>query len=389
MAGAPPPVNGVPQASPTTWTAADTTDAPQADPQIKQYPYLQRAVLEVNGERFWEWETIQVRHAIHETPPYTARFTCSESERAYPAIRWAWRIKPGDHCTIKLDGWLALTGFVTTRQAFYDAHQHTVEIQVTGLDAMAGHTSVQHKSGEEKNKKPEDIAKKLGEQLGLNLKVMGGSLSKEIDRFSIRPGETMHNAMERLARTGNFHMTADEQGNMVWLSQPLGIHSTVVEGINILEGREIIHSLSAVGEYTAQNQGTGSDDLGKIADWTHQRFHDQAGSTGFSPGKMAQTILTEIPAFQKGLLESRAKIESNVNDMYQIWVTVTTLGWQRPEGGLWVRGQIVHVDSPMLIMNRDLVLKAVTFSQDNQSGTRSTLELVNRAALGGYADASE
>ena len=52
-------------------------------------------------------------------------------------------------------------------------------------------------------------------------------------------------------------------------------------------------------------------------------------------------------------------------------------GWLRPSGGLWVRGQQVYVRSPMLIMDQTLLLKAVSFTQDSETGTRSTLELVN------------
>jgi hypothetical protein len=37
----------------------------------------------------------------------------------------------------------------------------------------------------------------------------------------------------------------------------------------------------------------------------------------------------------------------------------------------------------LVLFNKQLTLKAVTFSQDNSSGTRSTIELVNQAALGG------
>jgi prophage tail gpP-like protein len=58
-------------------------------------------------------------------------------------------------------------------------------------------------------------------------------------------------------------------------------------------------------------------------------------------------------------------------------------GWLKPSGGLWHRGQNVTVQSPMLVMNGvPLILKSVTFSQDNSTGTRSMLELVNTKALG-------
>jgi len=378
-----------PPPSPSRWTAAKNSPAPDAPVQIKQFPYLTRAVLEVNGSLYWEWESVQVRHAIQETPAYTARFTCSEMEPAYPAARWAFRIKPGDHCSIYLDGYLALSGFVVTRQAFYDANQHTVEIQAVAGSATLNAGSAVHETGEFKNMKPDAIIRELAKPFGVNVQVLGqGGLGQALDRFHLRPGETGWQGIERLARAGGMFLTSNENGDVVLMDSPIGANDTVTEGVNILDGREIIHSLAASGNYTAQNQGTGSDDLSKIAEWTHQRFSDQAGSTNFSPGYMPQVILSEMPAFAKGMMKTRAQLESNVNDMYQIWVTVSVLGWQRTSaGGLWIRGQNVHVNSPMLIMDRDLVLKAVTFSQDNSQGTRSTLELVNQAAMGGYADA--
>jgi prophage tail gpP-like protein len=74
----------------------------------------------------------------------------------------------------------------------------------------------------------------------------------------------------------------------------------------------------------------------------------------------------------------RARIEANVNDSLKISVTIVHLGFQRPSGGLWQPGQIAYVHSPMLIMDRQLLLKAVTYSQDSSGGSTATLELVNR-----------
>src|SRR5262245_4946888 len=98
------------------------------------------------------------------------------------------------------------------------------------------------------------------------------------------------------------------------------------------------------------------------------------------------------------MLKQRGTMERNVSDLLQINVTIVTLGWQRnaaavgtideahavpPAGGLWRPGDICTIDSPMLVQySQPLSLKAVTFSQDGNSGTRSTLELVNGAAMG-------
>ena len=59
-------------------------------------------------------------------------------------------------------------------------------------------------------------------------------------------------------------------------------------------------------------------------------------------------------------------------------------GWLQPSGGLWVPGQDVIVTSPMLVMKGEkLKLKSVTYSQDNQQGTRVVLECCNDKAISG------
>jgi len=360
-------------------------EAPAPLPQITRYPYLNRAVVIVGGQEYFEWESVSVRCALMEVPPRTCRITCSEMEPDYPRSRSAFRIRPGDNCSVILDGYLVITGIVATRQVFYDAKQHTVEIQACSQSAVLGHGAAQQDGGQFLNKHAGDIAQSLAGKLGVGVKIMGDP-GQALDRFSIRPGEHAGEAIERAARMGKLFQTGDAHGNLVLMSGPIAGGGTVVEGANILEGREVIHSLSAASGYETAGQAPGSDDhWGAV----QNLMHDMQGSMSqFSPGNMMQKTMNEIPSFKQSILRARGGMENNVSDMNQIFVTVSLLGWQRQTvtGGLWEPGEVVNVNSPMLIMfDNPLILKAVTFSQDNNSGTRSTLELVNYAAFGGYA----
>lgn len=368
------------------WITPDSAPPPPPEQQITQFPYLQRAVVIVNGMLYWEWESVQVRHAIGERPFFSGRFTCSEVEPAYPQ-RWAMlRIRPGDEVTIYLDGYLALSGIVATRQVFFDAHTHSVEIQVAGKDSMMGHAAAVHKTGEFKNKPPEDIIKEVTKPFGINVQQIGAAAGQKLDRFSIRPGERAGEVVERLARMGGMWMTSNVQGDLVLMTTSIGGVGAFVEGVNILEGREVIHSLSASSNQTAAQQGPGNDQKWG-ADPTHQRFTNESGPSDFSPGYMPRAFMNEIPGFAKDLLKTRARIENNADDHNQIWVTVKVLGWQPAGGGgLYLRGAEYWVESPMLIMDRTLTAKVVTFNQDNSTGTTTTLELVNR--LSGYSPAN-
>jgi prophage tail gpP-like protein len=316
------------------------------------------------------------------------------------------RIVPGDKCTILLDGYLAITGEVITRQVFYNATQHQVEIQGAGNTSKLAQGGVVSKTGEFKNQDIQSIASSIAAPFGVGVVGTAGSYMK-FPRVNVTPGASAWETIEPLARATNT-VTGETPGGQLQLGTDGG-GAVVIEGVNIIEGREIIHSQKAVGsqpeaqnggggagtDFKAMGQAPGNDDSWG-ADPTFQRQAEVPGVTsGFSAPYLPKQALSEIPAWSKQMMQNRGKMESGVSDQLQIWVTVTTLGWQRnanvpPSGGLWHPGDMVGVNSPMLVMfGKQLQLKAVTFSQDNNSGTRSTLELVNGAAMGGQPQAKD
>jgi prophage tail gpP-like protein len=101
----------------------------------------------------------------------------------------------------------------------------------------------------------------------------------------------------------------------------------------------------------------------------------------FSP----QVHSLEIPAWTSSHVQGRVETEHGWQQRDQVTVFVTVYGWLKPGGSLWERDEDYFVKSPMLIMDGSLPLTArsVTFMQNNQVGTRTTLELCNPQALQG------
>src|SRR5262245_60854792 len=108
------------------------------------------AILTVQGQNYQDWESVTVRHAKYEAPFYTFRFTCSEG---MPLVKHLAKlqIKPGDYCTISLAGQLAFNGLVSTRQVYYDANRHYIEIQGASNVLALSYASVVHKTMEQNN----------------------------------------------------------------------------------------------------------------------------------------------------------------------------------------------------------------------------------------------
>src|SRR5512143_3112097 len=102
------------------------------------------AVLNVNGTKYKDWETIMVKQTLFVPPFYWCRFTCSEGMPISKNFA-AMQIKPGAYCTVTLGGVLAFTGKVETRQVYYDAHRHYVEIQcASNLEQLSSSSIVKN-----------------------------------------------------------------------------------------------------------------------------------------------------------------------------------------------------------------------------------------------------
>jgi prophage tail gpP-like protein len=344
------------------------------------------AVVVIDGETYWEWESVEVKLTIGGNPPNTFRFTCSEQE-PYPSRMAALRILPGDKCSIYLDNQLAIKGVVTTRQVYYDATQHTVEIQGEGASGMLDHATADTKTGEYKNQTPENLISQIAKGAGVPIMLKGFLPQFKIPRFSIQPGESAREAIDRVTRMAGAQKMEDKQGNMIILGNNFMSEAMaqVIEGENILIGREIIHSAQDPGEMMNSAQGAGSDDA-SMSDSSQVGTQDGAHQQ-FSMGQPGR-ILNEMPATTQlmQMLKSRVGLERSINQQNEITAIITVFGWKKSasglSGGLWAPSEKVSVDSPMLVLHGEpLILKSVTFTQDNNGGSRSTLELVNETAF--------
>jgi prophage tail gpP-like protein len=344
------------------------------------------AVLEINGKLYQDWETVSVVHQKQKNPFFSYRFTCSE---AMPLAKnfGVLQIKPGDTCQVTLAGQQAVFGYVNTRQVFYDSKRHYVEIQGSSSVAGLAYSSAISKTMESKNVTAEQYIKSLLKPVGINLKVEGGQLPQtKFDRLSIAHGTTILEAIEHpLRMLGNFPLTSNTKGDLVVSAGTTGKGGDFVEGKNILEGREIIYNEGMATHIypVAQNPGTDKKSMVQVASapFLKQNFDGLGLISRFLPA----VIPTELPAQAKTQLASRASTDNSLMNGDRVTLFITVQGWLNPSGKLWDIQGTYSVKSPMLLMKGDEKLQAyaITFSQDNERGSRTLLELRNDAAMFG------
>jgi prophage tail gpP-like protein len=348
------------------------------------------AVLTVNGQLYQDWETVLVRHARKEWPFYYFRFTCSEPTPF--AKSWGvLRIRPGDWCEVSLAGQPAFSGMVHTRQVYFDKQRHYVEIQGCSQVIALTYSSVVSKTMENNKVNYEQYARGLLKPFPkIGFQVVGGKLPDfKFPRISIAPGTSVAEALEIPLRSlGSIDLSSNIKGDLVAIVGTNGETDTVTEGVDMLEGREIIYQPGYEYATATEGQGPGGDQVN--GPQAAQQLHNNTQKSSVGSDLRAQGVIPlELPAFAKSMLENRVNADRNWQT--QDWITVyaTVQGWLRRNGQLWNKEQNVSVKSPMLIMDGlSLMVKTVTFSQeDSNSGTRTVLELCNAAAMQGTAPA--
>lgn len=350
------------------------------------------AVLEVNGKRYQDWETVTVVHQMQAAPWFSYRFTCSEGmpiAKNFAVLR----IKPGDKCQVTLAGQPAVLGLVHTRQVFYDAKRHFIEIQGASIAAGVAYAGASTKGSEFKDQTWEQMARKMLTKFKppINLKIEGGQLPQiKFPRISIAHGQTVLEVLEIPLRSlGHFPLTSNPQGDLVVHAGQAGGGDVLVEGKNILEGREVIfhNGIHSQRVHASQDRGTNDKHGAKVThDKTNTFLKENFSGMGAISNFFSPTIIPMlIPNSDKKQLEGHDKMEDGMQNGERVTIFCTVHGWLKPSGGLWKIREKVKVKSPMLLMNgsEDLTLHTATFTQDNERGSRTQLELRNPAAMSG------
>ena len=192
-------------------------------------------------------------------------------------------------------------------------------------------------------------------------------------RASIPPGMSAFDFLEMLARQRGITLGTDTAGNLTGRCFWQGGGTVLEEGVNILEGSEVM----------TINQGGGPDNTysqfgGTNEDFGPKNAHGPKSSatsnisTG-GKGVYAPNVQRAEHPGNKQDTQMRSKMESARRGQEQLQVGIVVQGWLKPGGGgLWKPGEKVMVKSPMLIVNEQLDLVKATFTQDNKAATRTT-----------------
>jgi prophage tail gpP-like protein len=344
------------------------------------------AVLEVGGQRFQDWETVTVRRSWGDPWQYF-QFTAAERD---PVFKKAglfpdWQklqFKPGDPCSVYLANQLAITGFIEMRQVAYDAHSHGVMLSGKSYTAPGAKSSVDTKTGSFDNKTMQQVAVEVWTPYGVKVITIGTVDQTPFKQLQCNKGELVWDFLERIARDRHVRLACNSTGQFLLIGQHGPNKVTgLVEGKNILSCQCIIDASMVFEVYDVHGSSPASD-----------------GQNGTSASEQQATAKTDVPnvpysklitpieehAPTQAEMQMRADFEKHIHDGQQIVATITVQGWLREDFVLWQEGEHVFVNSPMAMLNEELAIQQVIFTQDDKRGSLTVLTCVNPSYLNAH-----
>lgn len=336
------------------------------------------ATIVVGGRRFDDWTSVEVQARVGDTNS-TFTFECTEKpESGLPpatgarrAVTETLQFMPGARCEVYLSKQLAVTGFITMRQAGYDAENHGVQLAGKSATWDIASSSVVDKSKFD-GYPWAAIARKLIAPFGIALETVGSVDTEPFEQMTVQPGELVWSALERLARSRKIVLGSTERGNLLAIGpHRVTVIDTLVEGGNILRANCTIQDDYVYQKYFAIGQRSGSDGA-----WGDEVSQIAAVVQGSAKRYRPIVEVAEHPETPSGV-KKRAEFAALVHEGAEVIANITVQGWTRSNGDLWRCGTYLNVRSPMLALY-DVVLcvKSITFRQDERSGTTTTLELL-------------
>ena len=273
---------------------------------------------------------------------------------------------------IKLGGKVVLTGVIITRQVAFDDKSHGVMLEGVGITWYASRASIIDDTGNFDGLNFVQVAEKILAPTGIGMKIVGAIDPTPFKKLQAPKGETIFNFLDKLARDRKVILAQDEKGRFVFIGDhAAGIVGDLIEGVNIKSMQCVISDNDLYSEYYTDAQTAGGDDkYGKDAG--EQRATAPGTAKRYSP---LMTVI-EHPVWTDQEVKTRNRAETMWREGTKVEATVVVYGWFDRNHGLWGIYQNVYVRSPMAMLDMNMSIKAVTFTQDSKAGSRTTLQVV-------------
>lgn len=333
------------------------------------------ATVKAGGKLYTAWQSVMVRRDFGN---YVSVFQFSAAEPGPFGQGWdALRLTPGTPVQVLLGGVKVIDGYVTTRVASYDAESHDLIIAGKSKTCDIHDSSVVVKPGTFNGYTFQQAGKGVMAPHPVQLVMQNppASASKPFPSLVTQFGETVGEFLERTAKMRGMILCDDKDGNITAGQGPSSVQvvAELQEGRNIKRATGKLDDQTLWSRYTMASQQPGTDQ-----NWPPRDNSATVQNSLTRPNRFKLGI-SEHPGDSDDMVH-RANLEAARSTWPCVECQITVVGWFNPDGSLWDVTDHITVLSPMLFPNDSgsmtLGVQAVTYGQDSQNGTTTTLDLV-------------
>lgn len=248
-------------------------------------------------------------------------------------------------------------------------------LTISGRDKTGDLVDCSHVGRNEFNNMTLDkIAKELVKPFGIDVIVFADPGDPFV-KFTITQGDTVFQALEKLAKQRNFLLTSSPEGNLVFEKKGVIRSSTeLIEGQNIKAAGVSFDNTERFSQYHVKSQAVGL--LGSPQDATQAKgYATDDGITRYRP----IVVLNEGQGDGK-TAQQRAEWEANLRAAKGCNVSVVVVDWTQRLGELWAVNQMVYIDCPSIGIRGDMLISKVNFEL-SENGKITELELIRPDAF--------
>jgi prophage tail gpP-like protein len=320
--------------------------------------------LTVNGSKYSGWKSININLGLEQL---AGTFELIVTEK-WPDNPTARKIRPGEACTVDIDGRIIITGYIDDVMPSFDSKSHTLTINGRDKTGDLVDCSAIYKSGQWSNKKLDVIASNLCEPFGIKV-IVNTDLGDAFVSADIKEGETVFETIDRLAKQRGVLLTSDGIGNLVITrAGNERLNGLLKEGQNIKSASGTFSIRDRYSSYIGKGQHAGSNELNGLEASEPTANVNDSGVNRYRP----LIIYAEDNATPESL-KKRVTWQRNINYGRGTSAEVVVVGWKN-NGLVWQFNKLQKIESESLGVDGELLISNVNYKLDD-NGTTTILTL--------------
>lgn len=313
--------------------------------------------LVVAGKAFAGWQEVEIERGLDAL---AGGFRMAFTE-TFPDQPEQWQIEPGDACEVWIGEDRVMTGWIDRREGSATVDRHQLEISGRERTSDLLDCSAVHKPGSWTNRKLEQIAAELAQPFGVKVTAVA-STGAAFRRFALQQGESVFEAIERMARQRGVLAVTTEAGDLEF-RRPGAVQAgyRLVLGENL---ESITHTNDISDRFSEYHlKGDAADD---------SRPNAQAKDPAVR--RHRPLLIVNDDDSTAATLTDRAKWEATVRAGKAQTVAAQVSGWRTASGALYRPDRVAPVSAGLLGLDASLLIVSVRYEL-NERGSRCQLGL--------------